>query len=72
MAGRVVVKFHLQHDGRITDFEVVENTAGELQAYGCQKAVIRDLGQPYDPWPPSLRKTTAKDYRELRFTFYYN
>ncbi len=71
-AGRVVVKFHLQHDGRITDFEVVENSSGEIQGYGAQKAIIRDLGQPYDPWPPSLRRTTAKDYRELRFSFYYN
>jgi hypothetical protein len=71
-AGRVVVKFRLQHDGRITDFEFLENTSGEIQGFGAQKAIIRDLGHPYDPWPPSLRRITGKDYRELRFTFYYN
>lgn len=71
-AGRVVVKFHLQHDGRVTDFEVVENTSGEIQGHGARKAILRDFGQPYDPWPPSLRRMTEKDYRELRITFYYN
>ncbi len=71
-AGRVVVKFHLQFDGRITDFEIVENSSGEMQGYGAQKAILRDFGQPYDPWPPSLRRSTARDFRELRFTFYYN
>ena len=71
-AGRVVVRFRLQHDGRITDLEVVENTSGEIQAYGAQRAIVRDLAQPYDPWPPSARRMTDKDYRELRFTFYYN
>ncbi|HAV65002.1 MAG TPA: hypothetical protein DCY13_21850 [Verrucomicrobiales bacterium] len=71
-AGRVVTKFVLHHDGRITDFEFVENSAGEIQGYGCQKAIVRDLGQPYDPWPPQLRRITDKDYRELRFTFYYH
>jgi hypothetical protein len=71
-AGRVVVNFHLQYDGRITDFEGLENTSGEMQDYGAQKAITRDFGQPYDPWPPSARRMTDKDYRELRFTFYYN
>jgi len=71
-AGRVVVKFHLQYDGRITDFEIVENSSGEMQGLGARKAILRDFGQPYDPWPPSLRRVTEKDYRELRFTFYYN
>jgi len=71
-AGRVVVKFRLNHDGRITDLQVIENSSGEMQGYGAQKAILRDFGQPYDPWPPSLRRSTAEDYRELRFTFYYN
>lgn len=71
-AGRVVVKFRLNYDGRITDLQVIENSSGEMQGYGAQKAILRDFGQPYDPWPPSLRRSTAEDYRELRFTFYYN
>lgn len=77
--GRVVVKFDLYYDGTIKNYKVLERPSDmdpkiedEMQVYGCSKAILRDLGEPYDPWPPSLRRVTQKDYRELRFTFYYN
>jgi outer membrane biosynthesis protein TonB len=71
-AGRVAVRFQLHYDGRVTNYEVLENNSGEMQGYGAFKAIMGDAGEPYDPWPPSLRRSTAKDFRELRFTFYYN
>ena len=77
--GRVRVKFQLWHDGSIKEFSVEEKPSNldasiedELQVYACYKAIIPEQGQLYDPWPPNARKTAGKDYRELRFTFYYN
>lgn len=77
--GRVVVEFRLMYDGSIKDFNVVEKPSDfdsgiedDLQTYGCLKAVVPEAGNLYDPWPPMLRRITRKDYRELRFTFYYN
>ncbi|MBI1176726.1 hypothetical protein GC207_04725 [bacterium] len=77
--GRVVVKFDLYYDGSIKNFTVLERPSNldpkiedEMQVYGCNKAIVPELGRTYDPWPPYLRRITQKDYRELRFTFYYN
>ena len=69
-AGHVKVKFRLYYDGRVTDFEITENNSGDLQGLICQKAIFENV--PYRQWPPDLRRIVEKDYRELRFTFYYN
>lgn len=69
-AGRVKVSFRLYYDGRVTDFKIDENNSGEMQGWLCQKAIIENV--PYRQWPPDLRRLVNKDYRELRFTFYYN
>lgn len=70
-SGHVVVKFRLYFDGRITHMVVDEDSsADEMQAYICERA-IHSL-TPFDPWPAELRRLTDKDYRELRFRFYYN
>ena len=68
--GRVVVQFHLNYDGRITDMKVLENDAGEISGLLCQKAILDPA--PYDKWPREMRLTFDKDYREIKFTFYYN
>jgi hypothetical protein len=68
--GRVVVKFHLNYDGRITDMEIVENSVGDTLGLLCQKAVMDPA--PFDKWPMDLRRLVAKDYREIQFAFYYN
>jgi hypothetical protein len=68
--GRVVVQFHLNYDGRITDMKILENSVGELLGLLCQKAVLDPA--PYDKWPREMRLMVDKDYREITFTFYYN
>jgi len=68
--GKVVVQFHLNYDGRITDMSVVDNNVGELLGLLCQKAVLDPA--PFEKWPADMRRMADKDYREIRFTFYYN
>ena len=67
--GKVVVQFRLNYDGRITDMSVAEKEVDDLQAYLCQKA-ITDPG-PYERWPTKMRQTVGADFREVKFTFYY-
>ena len=69
-AGRVVVEFRLHQDGRITDLTVVEASVSELLAWFCQRAILDP--SPYRPFPSDLRRMMNADYREIRFTFYYN
>jgi hypothetical protein len=68
--GRVVLRFHLNHDGRITDLEVVENSVGPTLGLLCEKAV-RDPA-PFERWPREMRMMMDKDYRDIQFAFYYN
>jgi hypothetical protein len=68
--GKVVLEFRLNYVGRITDMKVVENTVDELLCLLCQKAVMDPA--PFAPWPSDLRRLVGADYREVRFTFYYN
>jgi hypothetical protein len=68
--GKVELEFHLNYDGRITDMKVVQTTVGEMLGLLCQKAVLDPA--PYDKWPQEMRLMMDKDYREIRFTFYYN
>ena len=68
--GRVVVRFRLNYDGRITDLRVVESTVGDMLALLCQKAILDPA--PYERWPQEMRQTIDKDYRDITFTFFYN
>ena len=67
--GKVVLQFHLHYDGRITDMNVAENTAGEVLGLICQKAVLDPA--PFAVWPSDMRRTLG-DIRSIQFTFYYN
>lgn len=69
MPGKVVVEFRLYFDGRITDMKVIQNEVTDLLALYCQKAILDPA--PYKRWPPEMRAEINKDYREIRFTFYY-
>ena len=69
-AGRVVLEFRLNYDGRITEMKVVEHTVDEILSLLCQKAVLDP--SPYARWPSDMRRMAGADYREVRFTFYYN
>ena len=67
--GKVMLRFHLNYDGTITDMTVLENTVGDLLGYVCQKA-INDPA-PFKPWPEDMRRLVGANYREITFTFYY-
>jgi len=69
-AGKVMVEFRLHQDGRITDLSVVDSTVNELLSWFCQRAILDPA--PYRPFPTDLRRMMSTDYREIRFTFYYN
>jgi hypothetical protein len=67
--GKVMLQFHLNYDGTITDMKVVQNTVGELLSYVCEKAVSDPA--PFAKWPSDMRQMVGENYREITFTFYY-
>jgi hypothetical protein len=67
--GKVVLQFNLHHDGRVTEMNVAENTAGAVLGLICQKAVLDPA--PFAAWPSDMRRTLG-DVRHIQFTFYYN
>lgn len=69
-AGKVVLQFHLNYDGRITDMKVAESTVGEMLGLLCQKAVLDPA--PFEKWPREMRLMVGSDSRPIQFTFYYN
>lgn len=69
-AGKVVLHFRLNRDGRITDIRVAEQTVPEMLAWMCQRAVLDNV--PYAPFPSKMRAELGRDFRDVTFTFYYN
>ena len=69
-AGKVVVEFRLNYDGRITGLRVVDSQVNDHLAWMCQRAVL-DV-DPFMKFPSDMRRLVKNDYREIRFTFYYN
>lgn len=69
-AGKVVLEFRLNYDGRITDMKAGDNDVGEMLGLICQRAVLDPA--PYRPWPSDMRRLVGANYREVTFTFYYN
>ena len=67
--GKVMLRFHLNYDGTITDMSVLQNTVGDLLGYVCQKAVSDPA--PFARWPTDMRQMVGENYREITFTFYY-
>jgi len=68
--GMVVLQFHLNYDGRITDMAVLENTVTGTLSLLCEKAVSDP--SPFEKWSREMRLMVGKDFREIKFTFYYN
>jgi outer membrane biosynthesis protein TonB len=69
-SGKVVVEFHLYKDGSVMDLQVTENEVTDTLSWACQRAILDPA--PYGPFPADLRRLLGADYREVRFTFYYN
>lgn len=68
-AGRVVLEFNLNSDGRITDMKVIATDVNDLMVYLCQRAILDPA--PFEKWPSDMRRIIGSDRREVRFTFYY-
>ena len=68
-SGKVILRFRLNYDGRISDMEVMQNSVGDLLGYVCQKAVMDPA--PFAQWSTDMRAMVGQDYREITFTFYY-
>jgi outer membrane biosynthesis protein TonB len=66
--GKVVLQFCLHYDGRVTDMNMAENTAGAVLGLICQKAVFDPA--PFSAWPSDMRRLLG-DVRHIQFTFYY-
>ncbi len=67
--GKVVLDFRLNYNGRITDMKLAEQDVGDFLAMLCERAVLDP--SPFDQWPSDMRRLNGGDYREVRFTFYY-
>jgi hypothetical protein len=68
-SGKVMLRFHLNYDGTITDMTVLQNNVGELLGHVCQNA-INDPA-PFAKWSDEMRRLVGQNYREITFTFYY-
>lgn len=68
-AGQVALRFHLNSNGTVTELAIAENTAGDILALYCQKAVTDSA--PFGEWPEELKNAVKRNYREFNFIFYY-
>ena len=67
--GKVVIEFRLYSDGRVTDLKVSEEDVGDILTVFCRRAISDPA--PYAPWPSDMRRMVGKEYRDVKFTFYY-
>jgi hypothetical protein len=69
-AGKVVLEFRLNYEGRVFDMKVNGNEVGEMLGLICQRAILDPA--PFGKWPDDMRRMVGQNYREVMFTFYYN
>jgi outer membrane biosynthesis protein TonB len=71
--GRVVVQFHLNRDGSISNMRLIQSDVGPILTELCQAAITEP--QPYGAWPEAMyrkiKTESGLDYREVNFTFFY-
>jgi len=67
--GKVVISFRLNDDGTITDAKVLDSNVDEILSIYCQKAITDP--SPFDKWTREMRLKWPRQYRDLKFTFYY-
>jgi outer membrane biosynthesis protein TonB len=69
--GKVAIEFRMHYDGRITDLKIVEVEpgVGELLALYCRRAISDPA--PFAPWPSDMRRMIGRDYRDVKFSFFY-
>lgn len=67
--GRVVITFKLHADGKADEIVVDEEDVGDILAVYCRRAISDPA--PFDRWPDDMKRQIAKEYREMKFGFYY-
>ncbi len=67
--GKVVIEFVLHADGRITEVRVDEQDVGDILAVYCRRAISDPA--PFASWPSDMRRQVGKEYREIKFSFFY-
>lgn len=67
--GKVMLSFHLNYDGSVTEMQVMESTVSGLLSAMCQRAVLDPA--PFGVWPSDMRRMIGANYRDVSFTFYY-
>ena len=67
--GKIVLQFHLNYDGSITDIKVLEDGVGDEQVAICQEAVYSSA--PFSRWPKDMIRMVGANYRVITYTFNY-
>lgn len=67
--GKVVIEFHLNPDGTVSDLDTVTNTVESKLSVACSQAITNCA--PFKKWTDEQKKEIGKDYRKITFTFYY-
>ena len=67
--GKIVLQFHLNYDGRVTEMKVLEDGVGDEQAAVCQRAVLSVA--PFPRWPEDMKRMVGENYRAITYTFNY-
>ncbi len=70
VTGKVVLRFRLHPDGRITDMKVLQNEVTDLLETSCEQAIFDP--SPYEKWPREMRLGLPNDFDDITFTFYYD
>jgi hypothetical protein len=68
-AGAVTLHFELMDDGTVRGLSVKQNTAGQILALFCEKAIVDSA--PFASLPEKLRVLIGNEPRDVNFTFYY-
>jgi hypothetical protein len=67
-SGRVVVRFRLHPDGRVSDMKLVQSEVSDLMQMTCQRAI---LDPKFPKWTREMRLELPNDFYDITFTFYY-
>jgi hypothetical protein len=67
--GKVVLRFILHSDGRVTGLEVLHSDVGFQLTFACKEAVLASA--PFPHFTDDMLKILGEDYRDVTFTFYY-
>jgi len=68
--GKAIIRFKLHPDGRVSDLKVEFSDVGEFFDYFCQRGILAPA--PFPKWPADMRRQIEADFRDVRFTFFYN